>query len=78
MKETTIEIDYDKEADILEIFIGTPSPSYFNEISDDVFEGRDKKTGIIKGYKIFNLTKRGNDWINKVKLPAIIVESLSS
>ncbi|MEK6934002.1 MAG: hypothetical protein AABW75_03940 [Nanoarchaeota archaeon] len=56
-----VEIDYDKEGDILEIFIGVPSSSYFNEIYDDLFEGRDKKTGVLKGYKILNLTKRGRD-----------------
>lgn len=78
MTETTIEIDYDKEGDILEIFIGKPSPAYFNEIADDLFEGRDKKTGTLKGYKIFNLTKRGNEWINKIKLPLAIHESTST
>ena len=67
---TNIEIDYDSEADILEIFIGEPTPSYFEEIDNDLFEGRDKKTGKITGYKIFNLTKRKDDnWKKKISVP---------
>lgn len=68
MTNKNIEIYYDREADILEIFIGGTSPSYYNEIEDDLFEGRDKKTGELKGYKIFNLTKRGKDWLKKIKI----------
>lgn len=64
-----IEIYYDKEADILEIFIGEPSPSYYGEIDDDLFDGRDKITGELRGYKVFNLMKRGKEWANKIKIP---------
>lgn len=65
-----IEIDYDSEADILEIFIGEPSPSYFDEIDDDLFEGHDKKTGEITSYKVFNLTKRKDaGWLKSIKIP---------
>ena len=52
-----MELDYDAEADILEIFIGEPTPSYFEEIDDDLFEGRDKKTGELKGYKICDILR---------------------
>lgn len=69
MKNQNIEIDYDAEADILEIFIGEPTPSYLHEVDDDLFEGHDKRTGELKGYKIFNLTKRGKEWIKKIKIP---------
>lgn len=69
MNSQNIEIDYDAEADILEIFIGEPTPAYFDEIDDDLFEGHDKITGELKGYKIFNLTKRGRDWLKKIKIP---------
>jgi len=69
MSKKNMEIYYDSEADILEIFMGEPTESYFDEIDDDLFEGRDKKTGEIKSYKIFNLTKRkGNEWLKKVKI----------
>jgi len=67
-----LEIDYDSEADILEIFIGNPRPSYFYEIDDDLFEGRDKEKGEITGYKIFNLTKRkDNLWLKKITIPSL-------
>ena len=73
MNSKDIEIYYDSEADILEVFIGEPTPSYFDEVDDDLFEGRDKKTGELKGYKIFNLTKRkGTQWLKKVKIPISI------
>ena len=58
MANKKIELDYDPEADLLEIFIGEPVPSYFDEIDDDLFEGRNKKTNELTGYKIFNLSKR--------------------
>jgi len=64
-----IELYYDVEDDILEIQIGKPSECYFDEIDDDLFEGHDEKTGELKGYKIFNLRKRGVDGINKIKIP---------
>lgn len=54
-----LEIYYDREADILEITIGRPSPCTFDEVEDDVFEGHDEKTNELKGYKIFNFLKRG-------------------
>ena len=60
MNKKNMEIYYDSEADILEIFIGEPTPSYYDEIDDDLFEGHDKKTGEIKGYAIFNVRKTDN------------------
>ena len=69
MTNKKIEIDYDFEADLLEIFIGDPSPSYYNEIDDDLFEGRNKETGELTGYKIFNLSKRKKkEWMKTVKI----------
>ena len=70
MKQNNLGIYYDTEADILEIFIGESTACYFDEIEDDFFEGRDEKTGELKGYKIFNLTKRKEtEWLKKVKIP---------
>jgi len=69
MKGQKLNIYYDSEADILELTIGEPSPCIFNEIDDDLFEARDEKTNELKGYKIFNLTKRkGSDWLKKIKI----------
>lgn len=66
MKKENLNIYYDAEADILEVQIGEPTESYFDEIDDDLFEGHDEKTGELKGYKIFNFTKRG---IRDIKIP---------
>lgn len=69
MTNKKIEIDYDIEADLLEIFIGEPASSYYNEIDDDLFEGHSKETGELTGYKIFNLSKRKKqEWIKSVKI----------
>lgn len=67
MRTKNLEIYYNKEADILEIMIGTPTPSYFDEAEDDVFIGRDIKTKELKGFKIFNFLKRGKN-IRDIKL----------
>ncbi len=53
-----IQIHHDGEGDFLEIRIGKPTKSYFNQIGDDLFERIDKKTGKIKGFAIFNFKKR--------------------
>lgn len=70
MKETNLEVHYDVESDLLEIMIGEPTESYFDEIDDDVFEGKDEKTGELKGFKIFNFVKRGGIKNVKIPLPA--------
>lgn len=71
-----IEICYDNEADILEIFLGEPTDCYFNEIEDDLFEGREEGTDKLIGFKIFNLKKRGIENI-RIPLPANIkIEAL--
>ena len=68
MTNKKIELNYDPETDILEIFIGEPTPSYFDEIDDDLFEGRNKETNELTGYKIFNLSKRKGEWMKSVKI----------
>jgi len=70
MKEKNLELFYDTEDDILEIFLGEPSECYFDEIEDDLFEGHDEKTGELKGYKIFNFLRRGGMRNVKILLPA--------
>ncbi|MEK6891259.1 MAG: hypothetical protein AABX03_03915 [Nanoarchaeota archaeon] len=65
-----LQIYYDLEADILEIQIGEPVETYFDEIDDDLFEGHDESTGELKGFKIFNFKKRGGMKDIKIPLPA--------
>lgn len=76
MKNKQLEVYYDTETDILEIFIGEPAPSYYDEIDDDLFEGHDEKTDELKGYKIFNFLKRGGLRNVRIPLPAnVVIES---
>jgi len=70
MKNQNLQIYYDIEEDILEIKIGEPTESYYDEIDDDLFEGHDEKTDELKGYKIFNFKKRGGMKNINIKLPA--------
>jgi len=72
MNQENLELYYDEESDILEIFIGKPTACYFDEINDDLFEGRDEKTNELKGFKIFNLRKRGGMKDIRISLPANI------
>ena len=65
-----LQIYYDIEADILEIQIGKPTETYYDEIDDDLFEGHDEKTGELKGFKIFNFKKRGGMKSINIPLPA--------
>jgi len=58
-KYNNLRVYYDKEADLLEIMIGEPSGCYFEEIADDIFEGRNEKTNELRGFKIFGFMKRG-------------------
>lgn len=76
--QNNLEIFYDSEADILEIFLGEPTDCYFNEIDDDLFEGREKGTDRLVGFKIFNFKKRGGMKGIKINLPANIkVEAIN-
>ena len=72
MDNKKIELNYDPESDLLEIFIGDPIPSFYNEIDDDLFEGKSKETNELTGYKVFNLSKRKQEWMKcvKISLPA--------
>lgn len=67
MKAKNLEIYYDAEADILEIMLGEPTSTFFDEIEDDIFEGRDIDTKELRGFKIFNFLKKGRN-IRDVKL----------
>jgi len=65
-----MNIYYDDEGDFLEIQIGELTPSYYEEISDGVFERIDEKTRKVKGFAVFSFRKRlaGKKNIN-VRLP---------
>lgn len=68
--KSNLTIHWDKEGDFLELRFGKPTPAYYKDVGDDIFERRDEETEEIKGYAIFNFQKRklGKDLV--VKLPA--------
>lgn len=53
-------IHWDPEGDFLEVRFGKPTPSYYEEIDNDIFERRNEKTGKVVGYAFFNVQKRKN------------------
>ena len=77
MKQQNLEIFYDTESDMLEIFLAEPTACFFNEIDDDLFEGREEGTDKLIGFKIFNFKKRGITDSVRIPLPANIkIESV--
>ena len=46
------------EGDFLELRVGKPTPSIYNDIGNDIFQRLDEKTGEVKGFAIFNFKKR--------------------
>ena len=53
-----MSIHYDPEGDYLEVRFGKPSPAFFESSGDDIFVRKDRKTNAVRGYAIFNVTKR--------------------
>jgi len=53
-----LNIYYDEGGDFLEIRIGKPTESIYDDIGEDIFQRIDEKTGEIKGFAIFNFKKR--------------------
>ena len=53
-----LNIYYDKEGDFLELRIGKPTASIYEDIGNDVFKRIDEKTKEVKGFAIFNFKKR--------------------
>ena len=67
-------IHYDPEGDFLEVRFGPVTPSYYENIGDDIFERRDRGSKEIKGYAIFNVKKRK---INELKDIEVDIPSLA-
>ena len=51
-------IHHDPEGDYIEVRFGNPAPSYYEDLGEDTFKRRDRKTNQVTGYAIFNITKR--------------------
>ena len=48
-------IHYDPKGDFLEVRFERVTPSYYEDLGDDVFERRDEKTNRVMGYAFFNI-----------------------
>lgn len=75
-----MHIHWDPEGDHLEVRFGKPTPSYYEEVGDDVFERRDEKTGKVMGFAFFNVQKRKAKVLQDivVDLPAASSSPVSS
>ncbi|MBI4140209.1 hypothetical protein HY485_00060 [Candidatus Woesearchaeota archaeon] len=51
-------IHWDAEGDFLEVRFGKPTPSFYDDLGNDVFERKDEKTNQVKGYAFFNVIKK--------------------
>jgi len=51
-------IHWDPDGDFLEVRFGKPTPSYYEDKGDDLFERRDEESGQLKGYAFFNFLTR--------------------
>ncbi|MBS3098599.1 DUF2283 domain-containing protein [Candidatus Pacearchaeota archaeon] len=65
-----MEIYYDEEGDYLEIFIEGKSPTYGEEVGDDVTLFKKEETGEVVGLAILNFKERTKNLKDvKLKLP---------
>lgn len=72
-----LNIYYDEKDDLLELQIEDPTPAYYEEISEGIFERRDEKTKKVKGFAVFSFRKRIANMKNiNVELP-VNVELIS-
>ena len=61
---------FDKEADVLYLSQGKPSPrDNVAETSDDVLLRTDSRTGLVRGLTILNFTKHNSSKNTPVRLP---------
>ena len=58
MENKTYEVFYDEFADYLEVFIGSPTKCYADEIEPRIFIRKDEDTDEIKSIGIFSFKKR--------------------
>ncbi len=53
-----VNMHYNEEGDVLEVCIGKPTESYFEEIDNGFFERIDRKTGEQRGFIILSFKKK--------------------
>lgn len=67
-------IHWDSEGDFLEVRFGQPTPSYYEDVGEDIFERRDEETREVKGYAFFNFMRKKTEEPQdiEVELPAAL------
>lgn len=59
MAEINIKFDYDKDADVLYISLGTGEPSYCEEVDDILLVEKGFETNNITGFRILDVRHHG-------------------
>ena len=72
-----LHLHYDEEADFLELRVGKPTTSVYEDIGNDIFKRIDEKSGEVKGFAIFNFKKR-TEKLKDVEVPLPVSVKLSS
>ncbi|MEX0920286.1 MAG: hypothetical protein WDZ69_01745 [Candidatus Pacearchaeota archaeon] len=73
MNNKNMKIYYDTESDYLEIAFGEPTECYYKKIGSDTYARIDEKTGVIKGYAIYNIKKSNSPLKSiSVDLPKLV------
>ena len=72
-----LHLHYDEEADFLELRVGKPTASVYEDIGDDIFKRIDEKSGEVKGFAIFNF-KKITEKLKGVEVPLPVSIKLSS
>jgi uncharacterized protein YuzE len=68
--KANIQYSFDREADILYLSRGDPSPDVESEeVGDDIVVHRDRATGDVVGFTVLNFLKRAGGGLDKVTLP---------
>ena len=77
MMNQKMQIHWDAAGDFLEVRFGKPTPSYYEDLGDDIFERHDEATGEVKGYAFFNVQKRKQQQPQdiEVSLPPVLAVS---
>ena len=68
--KANIQYSFDREADVLYLSKGDPSPDVESEeVGDDIIIHRDRVTGDVVGFTILNFLKRAGEGLDQVTLP---------
>ncbi len=68
-----LHVHYDEKGDYLEIRIGEPRPSYYEDLGNDTFLRKDEKTNKVMGVAFWNFKKKPEKQYKdfEIEIPAI-------